>query len=168
MKFYQINTKALPLAGIADVVKVDAYIFEADNKEKDGMFLGSGDVPFQGPNGGDNKFQFSMKRIPQISPRLRDAAIPVMRMKNASLESVLSFLTKESKRLDPQRKGLSFTIVERNGHSATTFDFDVNNWPLQEIIQSVAVVGNLDYKVDGDTVIFTTKEKKVYIPPARW
>ena len=46
----------------ANVVNVDAFVFEGSNADQDGVFEGTGDVPFQGPNGGNNKFKFWMKR----------------------------------------------------------------------------------------------------------
>ncbi len=46
----------------ANVVTVDAYCFEGANEETNEQFCGKGDVPFQGPNSGNNKFTFWMKK----------------------------------------------------------------------------------------------------------
>jgi len=47
----------------ANVASLDGYYFEGNNKLKNGVFTGNGDVPFQGPNGGKNKFHFQIKKI---------------------------------------------------------------------------------------------------------
>jgi hypothetical protein len=47
----------------ANVVDVNAFYFTGKNQDKNGAFQGTGDVPYQGPNGGNNKFTFQMKRI---------------------------------------------------------------------------------------------------------
>ncbi len=49
----------------ANVVNVDAFVFEGSDEDRDGILEGTGDVPFQGPNGGNNKFEFSMRRKPR-------------------------------------------------------------------------------------------------------
>lgn len=47
----------------ANVVSIDAFYFEGKNKLEDGIFTGTGDVPYQGPNVGNNKFNFVLTKI---------------------------------------------------------------------------------------------------------
>ena len=46
----------------ANVVDIHPYIFQGVNTETNGVFEGNGDVPYQGPNVGNNKFHFWMKK----------------------------------------------------------------------------------------------------------
>jgi hypothetical protein len=61
----------------ANVVNVDAFVFEGSNADKDGVLEGTGDVPFQGPNAGNNRFKFWMKRkIPNQASQAIGASAP--------------------------------------------------------------------------------------------
>lgn len=45
----------------ANVVDVNAYVFKGKNEEVNGVFEGEGDVPYTGPNSGNNRYKFWMK-----------------------------------------------------------------------------------------------------------
>ena len=57
------NGKFKMIIPYANVTGVDAYYFEGKNESKNGFFSGIGDVPYQGPNVGKNKFNFFLKKI---------------------------------------------------------------------------------------------------------
>ena len=47
----------------ANVASLEGFYFEGTNQATNGVFIGNGDVPFQGPNGGENKFHFQIKKL---------------------------------------------------------------------------------------------------------
>ncbi len=66
---------------------------------------------------------------------------------NASIESATSFLSGESKRLDPSHKGINFIIQPAASSSAKPISLTLNNVPLEVALRYVCQLANVKYKV---------------------
>jgi general secretion pathway protein D len=65
----------------------------------------------------------------------------------ASIEEATNFLSSESKRLDPEHKGVNFIIQPDASTSAKPITLTLNNVPLGEALRYVCQLANVKYKV---------------------
>ncbi len=66
---------------------------------------------------------------------------------NATIEEATNFLSVESKRLDPNKKGVNFIIQPEASSSAKPVTLTLNNVPLGEALRYVCQLANVKYKV---------------------
>jgi general secretion pathway protein D len=66
---------------------------------------------------------------------------------NASIEAATKFLSIESKRLDPNHKGINFIIQPDASTSAKPITLVLNHVPLSEALRYVCQLANVKYKV---------------------
>lgn len=66
---------------------------------------------------------------------------------NATIESATSFLSSESKRLDPDHKGVNFIIQPEASSTAKPISLTLNNVPLEVALRYVCQLANVKYKV---------------------
>jgi general secretion pathway protein D len=66
----------------------------------------------------------------------------------ASIEEATNFLSIESKRLDPDHKGVNFIIQPEASTSAKPISLTLNNVPLGEALRYVCQLANVKYKVE--------------------
>ena len=67
---------------------------------------------------------------------------------NASIEEATNFLSIESKRLDPNHKGVNFIIQPDASTSAKPISLTLNHVPLGEALRYVCQLANVKYKVE--------------------
>jgi beta-lactamase regulating signal transducer with metallopeptidase domain len=88
--------------------------------------------------------------------------------KDATIAQATSFLNIESKRLDPERKGVSFSIQPEALKSAKTITLTLNDVTLGEALQYVCRLAGVKFKLeDGDViaVIASTQDTTDPIAP---
>lgn len=66
---------------------------------------------------------------------------------NATIEEATNFLSIESRRLDPNKKGVNFIIQPEASTSAKPVTITLNNVPLGEALRYVCQLANVKYKV---------------------
>jgi general secretion pathway protein D len=66
---------------------------------------------------------------------------------NATIEEATNFLSIESKRLDPEHKGVNFIIEPNASSSAKPVSLTLNNVPLGEALRYVCQLANTKFKV---------------------
>jgi general secretion pathway protein D len=66
---------------------------------------------------------------------------------NATIEEATNFLSVESKRLDPNHKGVNFIIQPEASSSAKPVTLTLNNVPLGEALRYVCQLANVKFKV---------------------
>ncbi len=66
---------------------------------------------------------------------------------NATIEEATNFLSIESKRLDPDKKGVNFIIQPEASTTAKPVSVTLNNVPLGEALRYVCQLANVKYKV---------------------
>jgi general secretion pathway protein D len=66
---------------------------------------------------------------------------------NATIEEATNFLSIESKRLDPEHKGVNFVIQPEASTTAKPVSLTLNNVPLGEALRYVCQLANVKYKV---------------------
>ena len=66
---------------------------------------------------------------------------------NATIEEATDYLTSESARLDPDKKGVSFVIEPAASTTAKPVSLTLNNVPLGEALRYVCQLANVKYKV---------------------
>jgi general secretion pathway protein D len=66
---------------------------------------------------------------------------------NATIEEATNFLSIESKRLDPDHKGVNFIIQPEASTSAKPVSVTLNNVPLSEALRYVCQLANVKFKV---------------------
>ena len=66
---------------------------------------------------------------------------------NATIEEATNFLSIESKRLDPEKKGVNFIIQPEASTSAKPVSITLNNVPLGEALRYVCQLANVKFKV---------------------
>ena len=66
---------------------------------------------------------------------------------NATIEGATNFLSLESKRLDPNHKGINFIIQPLASSSAKPISLTLNNVPLEVALRYVCQLANVKYKV---------------------
>lgn len=81
-----------------------------------------------------------------IDQKLRGIMISLS-FNNASIEEATNFLSIESKRLDPDHKGISFIILPEAAASAKPVTLALSNVPLGEALRYVCQIADEKYKV---------------------
>jgi len=66
---------------------------------------------------------------------------------NATIEEATNFLSIESKRLDPEKRGVNFVIQPEASTTAKPVSITLNNVPLGEALRYVCQLANVKYKV---------------------
>jgi hypothetical protein len=87
----------------------------------------------------------------------------------ATIAEATSFLNSESKRLDPERKGISFSIQPEALKSAKTITLTLNDVTLGEALQYVCRLAGVKFKLeDGDViaVVASTVDTTVLVEPS--
>jgi general secretion pathway protein D len=81
-----------------------------------------------------------------IDQKLHDIFVS-LDFNNATIEEATNFLSIESKRLDPDKKGVNFIIQPEASSSAKPVSLTLNNVPLGEALRYVCQLANVKYKV---------------------
>jgi len=81
-----------------------------------------------------------------LDQQLRDIYLS-LDFNNATIEEATNFLSIESKRLDPNHKGVNFIIQPEASTSAKSVTITLNNVPLGEALRYVCQLANVKYKV---------------------
>jgi general secretion pathway protein D len=81
-----------------------------------------------------------------IDQKLKDIFLS-LDFNNATIEEATNFLSIESKRLDPDKKGVNFVIQPEASTTAKPVSITLNNVPLGEALRYVCQLANVKYKV---------------------
>jgi len=81
-----------------------------------------------------------------LEQRLKDVYLS-LDFNNATIEEATNFLSIESKRLDPDHKGVNFVIQPEASTTAKPVSITLNNVPLGEALRYVCQLANVKYKV---------------------
>ncbi len=81
-----------------------------------------------------------------LEQRLRDIFLS-LDFNNATIEEATNFLSTESKRIDPDHKGVNFVIQPDASATAKPVTLALNNVPLSEALRYVCQLANVKYKV---------------------
>jgi general secretion pathway protein D len=82
-----------------------------------------------------------------LDQELRDIFLS-LDFNNATIEEATNFLSIESKRLDPNHKGVNFIIQPEASTSAKPVTLTLNNVPLGEALRYVCQLANVKFKVE--------------------
>ena len=81
-----------------------------------------------------------------VDQKLKDIYLS-LDFNNATIEEATNFLSIESRRLDPEKKGINFIIQPEASTSAKPVSITLNNVPLGEALRYVCQLANVKYKV---------------------
>jgi len=81
-----------------------------------------------------------------LDQKLKDIFLSLV-FNNATIEEATNFLSIESKRLDPDHKGVNFIIQPEASTTAKPVSITLNNVPLGEALRYVCQLANVKYKV---------------------
>ena len=84
---------------------------------------------------------------------------------NATIEEATNFLSVESKRLDPNHKGVNFIIQPEASSTAKPVSITLNNVPLGEALRYVCQLANVKFKVQDyaiSIVPFTASDRRLW------
>jgi len=81
-----------------------------------------------------------------LEQKLKDIFLS-LEFTNATIEEATNFLSVESKRLDPDHKGVNFVIQPEASTTAKPVSISLNNVPLGEALRYVCQLANVKYKV---------------------
>jgi len=81
-----------------------------------------------------------------LEQKLKDIFLS-LEFTNATIEEATNFLSVESKRLDPDHKGVNFVIQPEASTTAKPVSITLNNVPLGEALRYVCQLANVKYKV---------------------
>jgi general secretion pathway protein D len=81
-----------------------------------------------------------------IDQKLKDIFLS-LDFNNATIEEATNFLSIESKRLDPEHKGVNFVIQPEASTTAKPVSITLNNVPLGEALRYVCQLANVKFKV---------------------
>lgn len=83
---------------------------------------------------------------------------------NADVQVVLDYLTSQSKRLDPDKKGFTFTL-RLPTNTPSNFNtvhrevkMTMENIPMDDFLRFLCEQTNLTYEVEGNAIVFVPKE----------
>jgi general secretion pathway protein D len=82
-----------------------------------------------------------------LEQKLKDIFVSLPDWNNATIEEATNFLSIESKRLDPEHKGVNFVIQPEASTTAKPVSITLNNVPLGEALRYVCQLANVKYKV---------------------
>jgi general secretion pathway protein D len=83
-----------------------------------------------------------------IDQKLASIFIPAINFNGASIEDATSFISSESKRLDPEHKGVNFIIQPEASTSAKPITLTLSNVPLGEALRYVCQLAGVKDKVE--------------------
>jgi general secretion pathway protein D len=83
-----------------------------------------------------------------IDQKLKNIFISLDFAPGTTIEEAMTFLTIESKKLDPDNKGVRFIIQPMASTSAKPLSLTLNNVPLREAVRYVCLLANVKYKID--------------------
>src|SRR5712671_6962897 len=78
--------------------------------------------------------------------------IPEVEFREASLADVVDFLTRESARLDPDKRGVNIVLMSTPGKSRPV-TMHLQNAPLEEVVRYLAESAGLRVRVDKYAVV---------------
>ncbi len=87
--------------------------------------------------------------------RMQKIIFPVVEFENASIKSVIKYLSKMSKRYDPEKKGINIVSGLRNSATENNMmvDMSFSNMPMSEILRYISKYTGLKYKVENNVVV---------------
>jgi len=83
-----------------------------------------------------------------LDQKLNSIFLPSLDFSGASIEEATNFLSIESKRLDPDHKGVNFIIEPAASASAKPISLTLSNVPLGDALRYVCQLANVKYKVE--------------------
>jgi general secretion pathway protein D len=83
-----------------------------------------------------------------IDQKLSSIFIPSIDFTGASIEDATGFLSSESKRLDPEHKGVNFIIQPEASTSAKPITLQLNNVPLSEALRYICQLAGVKDKIE--------------------
>ncbi len=91
-----------------------------------------------------------------LETKARSLIFPEIDTREASLTDLLSFLSKESKRLDPEKTGInivSTVSTECPQHRDLTMTISLRNIPLLQALEYIAQLNDLKLYVDNHAIV---------------
>jgi general secretion pathway protein D len=87
--------------------------------------------------------------------RMRKIIFPVVEFENASIKSVIKYLSKMSKRYDPAKKGVNIVsgITNAAVEGGMMVDMSFSDMPMSEILRYISKYTGLKYKVENNVVV---------------
>jgi general secretion pathway protein D len=82
-----------------------------------------------------------------IDQKLKNTFLSLDFSPGTTIEQATTFLSIESKRLDPDHKGINFIIQPDASTSAKPISLTLNNVPLREALRYVCLLANVKFKV---------------------
>jgi bla regulator protein BlaR1 len=97
----------------------------------------------------------------QVESGLERIVFPALEVADFNLRTLLFYLEKTSKKLDPVGKGAKFKIqlTDAEYQKVKLLKFSFKNMPLPELARYIAQASGLKYEIHNDTVIFKAGEK---------
>ncbi|MFH1066574.1 MAG: hypothetical protein V1746_01535 [bacterium] len=92
---------------------------------------------------------FEMRR------KLQKIILPEIEFASASLEDAAFFLTTQSRKLDPQKNGVSFLVQEEAKSQAKPVTLSLRDIPLGEALRYITQLAGVKFRVEEQAVIFT-------------
>jgi general secretion pathway protein D len=105
-----------------------------------------------GPTAQESQPAIVAKTNFSIDQKLSSIFIPSIDFTGASIEDATSFLSSESKRLDPDHKGVNFIIQPEASTSAKPITLQLSNVPLGEALRYVCQLAGVKDKVEDYAV----------------
>jgi hypothetical protein len=115
-----------------------------------------------------------------IQRKLEKIELPVLLLKDSTLQESVEFLQQKSRTLDPDHMGINFVINLPADHPArqTRVNLDMRNIPLGAALDYILRPANLTYRVDSYAVVIfelpviekgspTNKQEHASAPPAK-
>ena len=87
--------------------------------------------------------------------RMQKIIFPVVEFENASIKSVIKYLSQMSKRYDPDKKGINIVsgLQSANIENGMMVDMSFSNMPMSEILRYISKYTGLKYKVENNVVV---------------
>ena len=87
--------------------------------------------------------------------RMQKIIFPVVEFENASIKSVIKYLSRMSKRYDPTKQGVNIVsgITDPNAEAGMTVDMSFSDMPMSEILRYISKYTGLKYKVENNVVV---------------
>ncbi|MEN9361597.1 MAG: hypothetical protein RL095_3132 [Verrucomicrobiota bacterium] len=86
--------------------------------------------------------------------------MPVAKIKydNASIEDVIQDLVRQSRAIDPDKRGLNVILALPEGKQAQKVSLELDNMPLGEVIRFVCKAANYKFLIDNQCIRITSQE----------
>ncbi|MCF6176161.1 MAG: hypothetical protein L3J71_10380 [Victivallaceae bacterium] len=87
--------------------------------------------------------------------RMQKIIFPVVEFENASIKSVIKYLSKMSKRYDPNKEGVNIVSGLQNPdlEAGMMVDMSFSDMPMSEILRYISKYTGLKYKVENNVVV---------------